>query len=90
MKPCLTCGTPSEGSRCAAHRYLEYRGWRWEQLSKRMRYRQGCAVCGTTVATTVHHRIPLSQGGDEWAPENLQVLCWRHHGEAHNGKIRGA
>lgn len=84
-KPCLSCGVPTQGRFCAvclphSHRY---RPERWKRLSARLRASGGCAVCGATIGTQVHHRTPLSQGGDEFDRGNLVVLCQRHHAEAH-------
>lgn len=89
-RPCLSCGVPCEGRFCptclpSSHRY---RSWRWDKLSARMRRLSGCCVCGTKVGTAVHHKVPLSRGGHEYDPANLEVRCEHHHAEAH-GKIRG-
>ena len=31
------------------------------------------------LATEVHHRVPIADGGPEYAQENLEVLCKPHH-----------
>jgi|GEM_PF-5268485 len=87
-RPCLRCGTPTQGRFCATclpktHRY---RPERWKRLSRRLRATSGCAVCGSTTGLQVHHRTPLAQGGAEYDAGNLVVLCERHHAEAHAGK----
>lgn len=38
-----------------------------------------CAHC-QALATDVDHIIPIEQGGDRWAPTNLQGLCSQCHG----------
>ena len=39
--------------------------------------------CGE-IATDVHHRIDIVDGGDPWAQENLQALCHSHHSKETN------
>lgn len=85
MKPCLRCGVPTSARYCAlclpfSHRR---RSWRWDKLSRRYRRLYGCAECGRRDGTQLHHVIPLSKGGAEYDPSNLQVLCEAHHAEAH-------
>ena len=42
-----------------------------------------CAEClkagKRTRATMVDHIVPIKQGGDKFAPNNLQSLCWSCH-----------
>lgn len=37
-----------------------------------------CDVCGTSLDLRIHHRVPLSEGGNH-KKENLGVLCEKHH-----------
>jgi 5-methylcytosine-specific restriction protein A len=34
-----------------------------------------CKVCDERLSTEVDHIVPLSQGGDPWALDNLQGIC---------------
>ncbi len=34
-----------------------------------------CQDCGRAGILEVDHRVPISQGGDEWDASNLQSLC---------------
>lgn len=89
LRPCLTCGEPVDGTRCttcarARERERVRRGqrsYRWRKLSERVRRRSPfCERCGSTVALTVDHRVPLSMGGAEYDEANLRVLCRPCHG----------
>lgn len=65
MKPCLTCGAPSESTRCAEHTVAreheltrEQRGYdyRWRKLADRAkRIQPWCSDCYTTADLTVDH-----------------------------------
>lgn len=44
-----------------------------------------CAVCGKTNDLQYHHWIPVAIGG-ETVPENIIVLCAKHHQELHEQK----
>jgi 5-methylcytosine-specific restriction endonuclease McrA len=79
--PCLECGAPSEGSRCAAHRIPDDRkrpgyGYAWTILSREMRRRYPfCQLCARSgVPLHVDHVTPRSLGGTDH-PSNLRVLC---------------
>jgi len=41
-----------------------------------------CAECGNNKDLTIHHKIPLCNGGDE-STENLEVLCKKCHNKKH-------
>lgn len=45
-----------------------------------------CQVCGSTEKLSVHHIIPLSEGGDSTAT-NLRVLCQGCHQRAHGKRV---
>lgn len=64
MKPCLSCGEPSEETRCPDHQRPDERGtpaergydWTWQKLSKRARALQPwCSDCFTTDDLTTDH-----------------------------------
>lgn len=38
--------------------------------------------CTSTVDLSVHHKVPISEGGTDDL-ENLQVLCYNHHNKKH-------
>ena len=49
----------------------------WERVRKQVFERDGyrCQQCGKPSRLECDHIIPLSQGGDPWAMDNLQSLC---------------
>lgn len=50
----------------------------WKRKSRKMRSENVCRGCGATEDLTVHHIIPVKQGGDR-SPENLVTLCRSCH-----------
>lgn len=61
-----------------------YKSPAWLLARKRQLDRQPfCEEClkagKRTKATMVDHIIPIRQGGDRYAAENLQSLCWSCH-----------
>jgi len=86
---CLVCGAViPHGSRCNAcapphSRERRGYGYTWRQISARARtVMRECESCGTVNDLTVHHILPLSQGGTH-DPANLAVLCRRCHARLH-------
>lgn len=79
LKPCLTCGRPSSGSRCAAHtlRNGSTRSWRRTRALILARDAHRCALCGQP-ATEVDHITPVAHGGTD-QPWNLRSLCHDCH-----------
>lgn len=79
LRPCLTCGRPTNGSRCPAHtiRNGSTRSWRRirAQILALDAYR--CQRCGLP-ATEVDHIIPVADGGTDH-PSNLRSLCHACH-----------
>lgn len=75
-RPCLTCGTPADGSYCREH---EPEPWGDSKRRQRVRLSGGaeqararrvlrayatvCHVCGRPGATEVDHVVPLAEGG---------------------------
>lgn len=62
LRPCLSCGEPSAGTRCPAHtRNLwtsaRARGYSaaWDRLSRRLRREACCADCGTRAGLQLDH-----------------------------------
>ena len=81
LRPCLTCGTPSDGPRCDQHRIPNRSNW--ERLRRletvdayRMQYGDWCPGYANpphpATDLTADHITPRSQGG-ETGP--LRVLC---------------
>lgn len=77
--------------RCAAHNRMEqrrrprfgravYHSKRWRILRRRKLDADPiCQHCDDTLATTVHHKVGLEQGGDPWAWDNLESVCTSCH-----------
>ena len=61
-------------------RETEFRHNRRELLS---RYHE-CELCRDVRGLEVHHKIPLSLGGDD-SMDNLIVICGSCHAKLHNG-----
>ena len=63
--------------------YRIYRTKRWKITRRAYLFdhplceHHGCGL----IATDVHHRVDIGQGGDPWHPENLQALCKPHHSQ---------
>ena len=50
--------------------------WTWAKVSKYVRTNEPvCRMCKCALATMVDHIVPLKQGGDRLALDNLQPLC---------------
>lgn len=45
-----------------------------------------CEVCRNTELVQVHHRIPIVKGGKADL-DNVELLCIKHHQEAHKGRL---
>lgn len=81
-RPCIECGTPVEGARCADHRLPKRpkappneRGYdhRWRRLSKIARQLWPyCNQCGSTEDLTADHLRP---GKVVEGLHDIQVLC---------------
>lgn len=97
LRPCLTCGEPSPGSRCPEHEALRARGrsrptYRergydaaWDRLSRRVRSRQNfCMRCQATDNLSVDH-LPIAWHRWELALpvrlRDVQVVCARCQSE---------
>jgi 5-methylcytosine-specific restriction protein A len=75
LKPCISCGTPSRGSRCPTHeiRNGSTRQWRSTRAAILARDHWQCQICGHR-AEHVDHILPLAHGGTD-APSNLRATC---------------
>jgi 5-methylcytosine-specific restriction endonuclease McrA len=56
----------------------------WDILREKIINRDNgmCILCGTTNDLSVHHKTPLSKGGDN-EDENLETLCPSCHAKSH-------
>jgi len=81
LKPCITCGLPSHGSRCPAHtpRNGSTRAWRSLRAQILARDRHRCTLCGAP-ATEVDHIVRVIDGGTDH-PSNLRALCRDCHAQ---------
>ena len=79
LKPCITCGTPSRGSRCPAHTLRNGSTRAWRTLRAEILYRDAyrCALC-PRAASEVDHIVPIAEGGTD-DPSNLRSLCHDCH-----------
>jgi 5-methylcytosine-specific restriction endonuclease McrA len=90
LRPCITCGRPTSGSRCPAHtlRNGSTRSWRRirAQILALDNYR--CQICDEP-ATEVDHIRPVADGGTHHRSNgthhrsNLRSLCHEHHAACH-------
>jgi 5-methylcytosine-specific restriction endonuclease McrA len=72
---------PSWGK--ALNTKVQYSGW-WTTIRQRqLTAVPKCERCGA-LATEVHHRIPVSQGGPRYLFSNLESICGPCH-RAHHG-----
>ncbi len=83
MKPCITCGQPSTGSRCPRHTIRNGSTRSWRQLRATILFDDAytCQICGAG-AEDVDHNIPLGDGGTD-DPLNLRSLCATCHAQQH-------
>jgi 5-methylcytosine-specific restriction endonuclease McrA len=88
LRACIDCGTPSTGSRCAAHRRLKQRIRTANRGTARavIAAAPACADCGATTDLTSDHVRPLARGGSNAGPQ--RVLC-RRHNSSRGGALAG-
>ena len=62
-----------------------YSSPRWKALRAKVlsRAEECCERCGSIGEVQVHHRVPVSLGGDIWGLDNLIALCRSCHLEMH-------
>ena len=67
-------------------------GPRWTAARKQALDAAGwrCSRCGRAGKLEVHHATPLDDGGEPYAPENLEVLCKPCHFDAHRRPVSDA
>jgi 5-methylcytosine-specific restriction endonuclease McrA len=60
----------------------------WNVIRRQILQRDGyrCQICGQREDLSVHHIIPLSEGGDSTSG-NLRVLCHTCHQKVHGKKL---
>lgn len=62
---------------------ISYSGW-WTTIRRRQLTAYPlCARCGA-VATEVHHRVPVQQGGHRYDYSNLESICEPCHRSHHS------
>ena len=68
-----------------------YSSKRWRALRASILKERGeqCESCYSVGEIQLHHRLPVSLGGELWNPDNLVVLCRSCHLEEHR-KIEDA
>lgn len=86
------CAQPAQyRGRCAEHAtqrdrtiqragYHIYRTKRWRVTRNHHLHQHPLCDCGR-IATDVHHRTDIADGGDPWASSNLASLCKRCHSQ---------
>lgn len=95
LKVCLEagCGNPvSYRGRCSDHARLRegqidrggsniYSTRRWKVLRRRKLFLNPICEAESCdqVATDVHHKVDLADGGDPWRLQGLESLCKSHH-----------
>jgi 5-methylcytosine-specific restriction enzyme A len=84
------CAAPATyRGRCAEHArtnernisrsgYAIYRTAKWRHTRNAILSDNPLCPCGA-IATDVHHRVDLADGGDPWARTNLEALCHPCH-----------
>lgn len=86
LRPCLECGTPSDGPRCTEHTVdtkapAAQRGydWQWTKLSRRARRLQPfCSDCGATDDLQADHSAQAWQrkaAGKAIRLQDIRVIC---------------
>ena len=64
-------------------------GPRWERVRRQVLNSANwqCALCGR-YAKELDHIVPLSKGGQPYALDNLQPICFVHHRQKTQGENR--
>jgi len=100
IRLCSHRGCPAPASyrgRCADHARVVnrdthrnrgiYNSKRWQILRRSVLFEQSLCECGQ-IATDVHHRHDIAQGGDPWDRNGLEALCASCHGRITRGRQR--
>ena len=66
--------------------WMKLRAW---YLARHPMCEDCLAEGNVTVATLVHHVVPISRGGARLDERNLRAMCERHHDVAHADKWKG-
>lgn len=86
---CRECGKKLSTNRwgyCKEHTdFFWCRRLIWNHFSLFISYRDDykCVLCGENENTEIHHKVPISEGGLEFDPENCVSLCYRCHKRVH-------
>lgn len=103
LRACVTCGTPSPESYCAAHKPKPWgtsrrrdrrtvSGWEEQRRARRIlaRFMGCCHICGRPGATEVDHIVSLAYGGgdDEANLAPVHVDCHRDKTQAESRRAR--
>lgn len=74
---CATCARVNERRTERAGRHV-YGTRRWVMLRRSVLFERPLCACGA-IATDVHHKHDIADGGDPWDPANLEALCHPCH-----------
>ena len=59
-----------------------YNSKRWKMTRRtKLAANPICECCDNRIATDVHHKIDLREGGDPWAIDGLEALCHACHSQ---------
>ena len=63
------------------HHQVKVQRKRWQRVRQLVLHRDGwrCTACARPGKLEVHHIVPLHQGGDGYALDNLAALCRSCH-----------
>jgi 5-methylcytosine-specific restriction enzyme A len=98
---CARCAAAAEDRCCKYKKECDYkrqlregtaaqRGYdsRWHKVSKLVRRNEPvCRLCKNALAQMVDHIVPLKQGGERLALENLQPICNSCHARKTSGDV---
>ncbi len=82
---CSTC-SPARERATHPNRHI-YNTKRWQLLRRRILFNQSLCGCGA-IAIDVDHITAIEDGGDPWAPANLQPMCQPCHAAKTNAEVR--
>jgi 5-methylcytosine-specific restriction endonuclease McrA len=98
IRLCLTAACPDKATyrgRCQRHAKQRntdthrnrkiYNSKRWKHTREAVLADQPLCPCGQ-IATDVHHKVDLEDGGDPWARANLEALCHACHSTITRGR----
>ena len=89
---CRECGKKLSTNRwgyCEKHTdFFWCRRLVWQHFSSFIAYRDEykCVLCGGKKDIEIHHKVPISEGGLQFDPENCITLCYKCHKRVHRKK----